>query len=178
MPDVRAHRRCGRGGKRTQTLDWIEHYWDQIEGDFFDRGVDARDFFRGTRPWDQFHNYVKTLGLTEGSQFWAAQLSDVRFDEELEEKLAAIKQQRESEPPSLVGYTRTIAAIDELTDHIHSLRAESGRWSHAPKQRVKPKFPLDRIEDRKIALSRGLVDNVLAEAHALVTRNGNTAERG
>lgn len=131
-------------------------------------GVDARDFFRGLRPWDQFYNYVETLALTEGTQFWAAQLEDERFDDELAGKLEEKKRKREPDRPPLVGYNRLIAAVDELTDHIHSLRAESGRWASPPRQRAKPWFPADRIEQRKVGLSRGLVDNILAEAHALM----------
>lgn len=139
-----------------------------------DRGVDARDFFRGSRPWDQFYNYVKTLGLTEGSQFWAAQLEDERFDDELEKQLEENKHKRGQERPSLVGYNRLVSAIDELTDHIHSFRAESGRWASPPRPRAKPRFPADRVEQRKVAVSRGLVDDILAQAHALAaaTRTG------
>jgi hypothetical protein len=129
--------------------------------------VDARDFFRGLRPWDQFHTYVKTLALTEGTQFWAAQLEDERFDGELETKLEELKR-KPPEPPSLVGYNRLIAAIDEMTDHIHMLRAESGRWATAPRARAKPRFPADRVHERKVALSRGLVNDILEQAHALV----------
>lgn len=111
---------------------------------------------------------MKTLALTEGSQFWAAQLEDERFDAELEKKLEEKKRKREKETPSLFGYNRLIAAIDELTDHIHSFRAESGHWSNPPRARVKPLFPVDRVEQRKVDVSRGLVDNILEEARALL----------
>lgn len=105
--------------------------------------------------------------MTEGTQFWAAQLEDERFDAEIEKQLEEVKRRREQGRPSLVGYNRLISALDELTDHIHMLRAESGRWDRAPRGRPKPKFPIDRIEERKIATSRGLINAILEDAHAL-----------
>jgi hypothetical protein len=124
------------------------------------------------RPWDQFYNYVKTLALTEGSQFWAAQLEDERFDEELEQALEDAKRKREPARPALVGYNRLVQAIDELTDHIHTFRAENGRWSSPPRERPKPRFPADRVHERKVAQSRGLVNDILEQAHALARTNG------
>lgn len=132
--------------------------------------MDARDFFRGVRPWDQFYNYIKTLALTEGSQFWAAQLEDERFDDELEKALE-MQKRGAPPPPPLVGYNRLIAALDELTDHVHMLRAESGRWANPPRARAKPRFPADRVHERKVALSRGVVNDILKKAHALAAPN-------
>lgn len=132
--------------------------------------MDARDYFRGLRPWDQFFNYVKTLALTEGTQFWAAQLEDERFDKEIQQKIAEMK--KTDMRPSLIGYSRLVAMLDELTDHVHMLRAESGRWERAPRPRPKPRMPSDRAEEREIALGRAMIAALVDQAHALIPGRG------
>lgn len=114
---------------------------------------------------------MKTLALTEGSQFWAAQLEDERFDEEYTKKMAEQKKNGVSARPPLHGYTRLVAAVDELTDHILMLRAESGQWGR-PRPRPKPRYPEDRHQDRQIAHSRAKVDDILARAHAMKRGEG------
>lgn len=104
--------------------------------------------------------------MTEGSQFWAAQLEDERFDEEYEKKIAELKASGGNNHPPLAGYTRLVGAIDDLTDHMYMLRAEIGRWGKPP-GRPKPRYPEDRHHERLVVYSRSKVGDLLAIAHSM-----------
>jgi hypothetical protein len=111
-----------------------------------------------------------TLSLIEGSQFWAAQLQDERFLPEAKIKLDERKR-RDDVRPSLVGYTRLQAAIEDLIDQVHLLRAEQGRWGGGSVSlRKRPKFPADILEDKRISKNRAMVNAALEHAHSLIDR--------
>jgi hypothetical protein len=108
-------------------------------------------------------NYANTAARIEGSQLWAAQLEDERYLPEIARRL---KEQREASRPALLGYTRLVAAIDSLTDHVYMLRAEQGHWP-AVSLRVKPRYPADVLAERKRVMNQTKTDEFLAYAHSL-----------
>jgi hypothetical protein len=109
------------------------------------------------------------LAVTEGTQFWAAQLEDKRFLPEVAKRLEeAKKKRRDDSAPSLHGYSRLVAVIEDLIDQVHLLRAESGRWGHGSVHlRTRPKFPTDILAEQRSAWHRGMIDDILAQARAL-----------
>lgn len=156
---MRADRRRGAGKKSTRILDLIEHYWDQIEGDLARHmgGVDARDWIRGDRPWAQFLVYCDDIAQHEGGRLWAAQLSDERFDAEIERMLA----ERGTTPqrPELEGDTAVVRAIRVMSNDIRQLTRlmTKARVSYLQG----PMTPADRLAARKSAMSRARIAELL-----------------
>ncbi|MGA7054983.1 MAG: hypothetical protein WBZ37_27695 [Mycobacterium sp.] len=147
MPDMRACHRCGRRGKSTRTLSLIEHWWDELEGDFaYYLGVDARDFVRGTRPWAQFLVYADHVANIEGGRTWAAQLSDDRFLPQFKKALEESKANGQKSRPSLAGYSREVDGLFRVATELRLLRAELGKWGSAPPI-LGPVFPSEKLED-------------------------------
>lgn len=103
-------------------------------------GLDAMDFFRGIRgvrhagggqrSWRQFLNYVDRLSTTEGSAVWAAKLTDPDMLEELWDeyrKDRSIFDQVKEPRPSLIGFTREVQGLTNLTNVVIG-----GRIDHRP----------------------------------------------
>lgn len=138
--------RRGAGGKSSVILDLIEHYWDQIEGDFATElhGLDARDWIRGRRPWDQFLNYCTTVARTPGTQLNAAQLNDDRY-------LAEFKKLLDEAPavsrPPIEGHTRLIQAIYMLANEVRAQTRQLAKVDLRPI--LGPEMPADRLRDQK-----------------------------
>lgn len=153
---MRPDRRRGRRGKSARILDLIDHYWPQIEGDFAKfLHVDARDFIRGGRPWDQFLNYCDTVAQEDGGRLWAAQLADDRYDAEIERMLA----ERKTTRPGLEGDTAVVRAIRELRNDIRLLIKHQLRVNLST---IKgPEGPADRIAARKTAMTRARIQQLL-----------------
>jgi hypothetical protein len=159
---LRTRPRRGRGGKSTHVLALIEYWWDQLEGDFARYlGVDARDFIRGTRPWDQFLTYAAYVAQIDGGAVWAAQLGDDRF-------LPLIaKQMKESTGPArppLSGYSREVDAMFRVATELRLLRAEIGKWTVAPPI-LGPVFPSERIQARQDEVEVGELQSAIEVGH-------------
>lgn len=106
--------------------------------------MDARDFIRGTRPWDQFLVYAAYVSRIDGSRLWAAQLSDDRFLPVIEKQL---KEMKEPARPALSGYSREVDGLFRVATELRLLRAEMGKWGSAPPI-LGPVFPSEKIQDR------------------------------
>ena len=126
-------------------------------------GVDARDFVRGTRPWDQFLVYAHYLGQIDGSVLWAAQLDDDRFLPDIEKRLKELKGSGPARPP-LAGYSREVDSMFRVATELRLLRAEIGKWGSAPPI-LGPVFPWERIQDRADAVEVNELSLAVEEAH-------------
>lgn len=159
MPHLWAHQRSGASGKTARVYALVDAHWDKIEDDFYTYwGVDALDFFRGLKPWDQFLRLVDRAVLREGSALWAAKLSDEEFLESLWEKYR--KNRRafdnvEEVRPELFGFDRIQAMMTNIANLIIASRID--RNPHVQKHLKMlptPIFPMEAIELRWRALSR------------------------
>ena len=159
---MRAGDRRRGSGKSARILDLIDHYWDQIEGDFATilHGTDAGAWIRGERPWPQFLNYCNTIAQEQGGRLWAAQLSDSRFDDELEEQIA--KSTDDARPP-LEGDTAIVRAIRVLSNDIRLLIRLTTRVSL--RSIDGPIGPDERLANRKRSFGRARIDELLARAN-------------
>jgi hypothetical protein len=126
--------------------------------------VDARDFVRGVRPWDQFLIYATYVGNIEGSQLWAAQLSDDRFLPDIERELKAMKAAGDKARPPLAGYTREVDALFRVATELRLLRAEMGKWGSAPPI-LGPVFPGERIQQREDEIEVSELQQAIAAGH-------------
>ena len=72
--------------------------------------VDARDWIRGTRPWEQFLVYCNRLGREQGSELWATYLTDRRLFDMYRELLDQEDEDAEKRP-GLFGYDRTAEGL-------------------------------------------------------------------
>lgn len=119
--------------------------------------VDARDFIRGTRPWDQFLVYCDEIAQEQGGRLWAAQLSDPRYEAEIEKRLAEAEDS--SGRPPLQGYTGEIKALYQVANQVRLL---IGVMAQQELDLIEgPEGPIDRIKARRRALSDALVDAAL-----------------
>lgn len=131
-----------------------------IEGDFAKYlHVDARDFVRGTRPWDQFLIYCETIAQEVGGRFYAAQINDPRHLPEIEKQLAKAEAENSAGRPSLAGYTPEIRALDQVANQIRLL-INALTQSNIPFIEG-PEGPVDLIKARRKQLSDSLVDAAL-----------------
>lgn len=127
-------------------------------------GVDARDFIRGTRPWDQFLVYAHYLGQIDGSVLWAAQLDDDRFLPEIEKQIKEQKENKKPARPPLAGYSREVDGMFRVATELRMLRAEIGKWGVAPPI-LGPVFPFERIQDRADAGEISELSSAIEEGH-------------
>lgn len=109
---------------------------------------------RGARPWDQFLNYCDVIAQEEGGRFWAAQLSDPRYEPDIEKKLTELG--KGNGRPALQGYTAEIKALDRVANQVRLLiramtQSDIGFIEG-------PEGPVERIEARRKQLSNALVD--------------------
>jgi hypothetical protein len=88
----------------------------------------------------------------DGSYLWAAQLKDDRHLAEFEKKYEEAERSREPYRPPLEGYDALLAAINGLRNDV---RADKGLPMIAG-----PKSPVDRIKDRKKAISNRRLDEL------------------
>lgn len=151
--------RRGGGGKSAVILDLIEFYWDQIEGDFAAElhGVDARDWIRGQRPWDQFLNYCVTVARTPGTRVNAAQLNDDRYLPEFERMLAE-SGDGPARPP-IEGHSRLVQSIYML---INEVRAQTKYLAKVELKPIEgPEMPADRLRQKKKAFGLARITSLL-----------------
>lgn len=156
MRQLRDRDRRGRGKKSARILDLIDHYWDQIEKDFFDRNWDARDWIRGERPWPQFLNFCDAIANDDGSRLWAAQLSDERHQQAIEKMLAERKTKTR---PGLEGDTALVRGIRGLSNDIRVL-LRVGYGVQLPLLEG-PVTPADRLAERRRELTRARIAQIL-----------------
>lgn len=155
-----SHGGRGPGGKRFKTFDLIHHYWDLIEGDFAKYlHCDARDFIRGTRPWDQFLNYCDTIAQEVGGRFWAAQLNDPRYLPDIKKRYAEQQREPGNGRPPLEGHTEVVKAIYLVANQIRLLIKAT---TQSEIEFIEgPEGPVDRINAEAKAASLALVDQAL-----------------
>lgn len=107
-----------------------------------DRGVDARDWIRGYRPWDQFLIYCEGLAKRPGTRLRAAQLADDRYLADIEKQLEEHKSDEPYRPP-LEHFDPVVEAIYSLDDTIRLVSRTGAKF------RLRPEQPVDRIKKRK-----------------------------
>lgn len=119
--------------------------------------VDARDFIRGIRPWDQFLGYCDQIAQEQGGRFWAAQLSDPRYEAAIEQRMAEAGDGN-GRPP-MEGDTPEVRALRNVANQIRLL---IGAITQQQIELIEgPEGPIDRINMRRKALSDALVDAAL-----------------
>lgn len=78
--------------------------------------MDARAWVRGEKPWTQFLNYCDRLGRTQGTELWAAYLTDERLFDSYRKQLASGDDTKEHRP-SLTGF-------DRIAEGLHGMQVE------------------------------------------------------
>lgn len=115
---------------------------------------------RGTRPWTQFLNHCDTVAQIEGSRLRSAQVSDPRFDHEIERLLLERKGQT-SRPP-LEGDTAEVRGLRTVSNDLRLLIRE---LAHVAVPMLEgPETPADRIAHRKKSIGRARISEILARA--------------
>ena len=148
-------RRCRASGKSERILGLIETDWDAIERDFARLGLDARDWLRGLKPWDQFLNLADMCANTDGSWLWAAQLTDESRLAQWEQLYENAQRNKGDHRPSLAGYDAVLGAINGLRNDFRV----ANRMPIIPG----PKSPMDLITDRRKAVSKARLDKLLGD---------------
>jgi hypothetical protein len=123
----------------------------------FDRGVDARDWIRGHRPWDQFLICCDGLAKRPGTRLRAAQLSDDRYLADIEKQIEEQKAKGKGEPyrPPLEHFDPVVEAIYALDDTVRLLSRTGVNF------RLRPEQPHDRIAKRKRDYGRSRIQQIL-----------------
>lgn len=116
--------------------------------------VDARDWIRGRRPWPQFLTYAIRVANTEGSDLWAAQLSDDRNLPAIKSALRALGD-RPVRPP-LAGHTAVVAGLYLVANQIRQLTGAIAHTVLPPL--LGPEMPTDRITAAAVAQSLAQTD--------------------
>lgn len=106
-------------------------------------GVDARAWVRGERPWPQFLIYCDRLGRTQGTELWAAYLTDERLFDEYRKSLA-VRNPDEEQRPSLFGYDRNAEGLHAIAVQVASLIRVMARNLAYPLPKG-PVFPSERF---------------------------------
>lgn len=88
------------------------------------------------------------LAERQGSQIWAAKLSDPALIDQLEAEMREMKGKFSASDvrPSLVGFDQYTSALLLLTNHVISMRMEQG--NPKLKHLEGPVFPMEVVEDR------------------------------
>jgi len=115
-------------------------------------GTDARDWIRGTRPWDQFLTYCRTVAQYSGSRLRAAQLADDRYLAEIELLLEDQARRPHKVRPSAENFTPEVEAIYMLGDDIRLLIQAMTKSTIGFHER--PETPADRIKERNHQIGR------------------------
>lgn len=101
------------------------------------------------------------IAQEEGGRFWAAQLTDPRFEGEIQKRLDEHKANGSTRPP-LEGYSAEVKALDKVANQIRLL---INAMTHSELPLFEgPETPLDLIQARRKALSHALVDAALIPA--------------
>jgi hypothetical protein len=108
-------------------------------------------------------NYCNTIAQLQGSQLWAAQLSDDRYLPVLEERLDGDSD--EPVRPSLLGETSLVSSLRLLTNQVLMLRAEQGKWPSV-KPLKGPVYPFEKIAERRDKVEAETLLSVVDQAHA------------
>jgi hypothetical protein len=85
-------------------------------------GVDAYDYLRELRPWSQFLRFFDRLLNVEGSAVLEAYLHD---PEVIDEMAKSGGSRHKPKPPSLFGWTATLAALRDIQDQLIASRGGS-----------------------------------------------------
>lgn len=105
--------------------------------------VDARAWVRGERPWEQFLIYCDRLGREQGTQLWAAYLTDERLFDAYRKALAD-KDPDEEQRPQLFGYDRVAEGLHAVSVQIALLHRAMSRNLAFPLPKG-PVFPGERF---------------------------------
>lgn len=136
-------------GMWTHLVEQIDLYGDDIEADFFDRGTDLLDWFRGRRPWPQLHRLLRRM--PEGCRYRAAVLDD---DELARERIAAGLVATSSKRPPLLGETQDRAYLRALVTAVQRVEfatyaAVVGKKAgQPPRPLLGPETAEDRVKDQ------------------------------
>lgn len=158
MPHLRASLRRGAGGKTHRVYAVVDAYWDVIEGDFAEYfGIDAMDWFRGLRPWNQFLRLIDRLALIEGTGTWAAKFTDPDMLEQLWDQYQKDRRMfdgTEAAKPTLMGFTRQQAMLTNIANLLIAQRMDTNPalGKHLDMLPV-PDFPKALMEERWRSLS-------------------------
>jgi len=120
--------------------------------------VDARDFVRGARPWDQFLIYCDHIANEVGGRFWAAQLKDPRYRKAIEEQIAKQRGSGSGRPP-LEGHTEVVKALFMVANQVRML---TKAMTQSDIEFIEgPEGPADLITNEAKSRSFRLVDTAL-----------------
>lgn len=112
---------------------------------------------RGLRPWEQFLTYCRKIARTEGTDLWAAQLSDDRFLPEIEKHLA--ERGGDTARPPLEGYTTEVRALYMVANQIRLLIRVMGGGEIDFIEG--PEGPAERLKARKRQRAMKRIDQLL-----------------
>lgn len=148
-------------GLWTHLVEQIDLYGEAIDADFFDRGHDLLDWFRGRRPWPQLARLIARL--PPESRYMAAVLDD---EELARERIAAAGPEDRTKSrtrPPLVGesldriYARaTVSALRRIEFAVYA--AQSGG-----KSKGKPPPPLPGPETAEDRVREHMADTEIEE---------------
>lgn len=93
---------------------------------------------------------------SDGSWLWSAQLSDPRYLAQFEQMYETAQRDKAKEHrPSLVGYDTLVAAINGLRNDL--------RFANRMPAIPGPKTPIDEIRERRKAVSKARLDQLLGD---------------
>lgn len=130
-------------------------------------GEDPREY-----TWSDFLRWCAYATEEQGSELYRATLTDQDFVEQLYQQALAEQSSKiikkgpdEDRHPSLRGYTRTVEKLDDLTDNVIALRAESGNWRPSSVRYTdRPLFPMQAAQDRLAKRARSRRDAAILAA--------------
>lgn len=173
---MRPHRGRGASGKTRRVYGLVDAHWDEIEGDLavHMHGVDAMDFFRGRRPWNQFLRLVDRLSLIEGTACWALKFSDPATLDSLWEKYRKNRRlfdNLEDVRPPLLGFDRQQSMLTNVVNMLIGLRKDIRPEIGRSLQPIPaPVFLKEAVEARWKELSRVKREKGISEAQDRWTR--------
>lgn len=104
----------GDGPKLGYLVELINRHGEDIEADFFERGWDLLDWFRGERPWSQLLRFINRL--PNHSHYKSAILDD---DEVARQTVqSGMKAQNRK---TMLGFTPEVSALLDLTSWVKNL---------------------------------------------------------
>jgi hypothetical protein len=106
-------------------------------------GMDARAWIRGEKPWAQFLIYCDRLGSQQGTELWAAYLTDERLFSEYRKALA--NRGDTVQRPGLFGFDRIAEGLLAVQAEIALLHQVTARNFAYPVPKG-PVFPAERFE--------------------------------
>jgi hypothetical protein len=107
-------------------------------------GTDARAWVRGEKPWDQFLIYCDRLGSQQGTELWAAYLTDERLFSEYRKALA--NRGDTVNRPGLFGFDRVTQGLLAVQTELAALHQVMARNLAYPLPKG-PLFPAERFAE-------------------------------